>query len=81
MTGGAWGFAKKRSAPSLVAGMAYGSLLVGSGVLIGQNESLRGHALGNWAAMAKRYFLGSTAQKFKFMPAGIIGIIGAAGCT
>ena len=87
MAAGAWGFAKKRSAPSLVAGMACGSLLVGSGVLISKNESLQGHGLAAGvtgivtAAMVKRSFFTSTTQTFKFMPAGMIATIGAAGCA
>lgn len=80
IAGGAMGFAKKRSTPSLIAGVACGSLLVGSGVLISKNESFRGHALASGvngimaAAMAKRY-----ASSRKFMPAGLVAVLGSVG--
>jgi uncharacterized membrane protein (UPF0136 family) len=80
IAGGAMGFAKKRSMPSLVAGITFGGLLVGSGVLISKNESFKGHALASGAtgivtaAMAKRFF-----KTQKFMPAGMVATLGAAG--
>ena len=74
------GYAKKRSVPSLAAGLTFGGLLVGSGILISKNESFQGHALASGAtgvmsvAMAQRYM----ASK-KFMPAGMVATLGAAG--
>lgn len=82
LAGGALGYAKKRSLASLGAGLAFGGLLIGSGVLITKNESFRGHALATGvtgimaAAMTQRYF--STR---KFMPAGVVAVLGAAGCA
>lgn len=78
--GGAMGYAKKRSVPSLLAGVTFGGLLVGSGVLISKNESFQGHALASGAtgimsaAMAKRFL--STKN---FMPAGMMAVLGAGG--
>ena len=74
------GYAKKRSVPSLAAGLTFGGLLIGSGILISKNESFQGHALATGvtgimsAAMAQRYM----ASK-KFMPAGMVATLGAAG--
>lgn len=68
------------SAMSAVAGLAFGGLLVGSGVLITQGESYKGHALASGVtgvmtlAMGKRLL--STG---KFMPAGMVATLGAAG--
>eukprot|EP00535_Pseudo-nitzschia_heimii_P004199 CAMPEP_0197186896 /NCGR_PEP_ID=MMETSP1423-20130617/14817_1 /TAXON_ID=476441 /ORGANISM="Pseudo-nitzschia heimii, Strain UNC1101" /LENGTH=112 /DNA_ID=CAMNT_0042638329 /DNA_START=20 /DNA_END=358 /DNA_ORIENTATION=+ len=80
--GGAMGFAKKRSVPSLAAGATCGSLLIGSGLLISKNESFQGHALATGvtgvmaAAMAKRF-----STTWKFMPAGLVATLGAMGCA
>mmetsp|Transcript_6558 Transcript_6558/g.15950 ORF Transcript_6558/g.15950 Transcript_6558/m.15950 type:complete len:114 (-) Transcript_6558:2278-2619(-) len=80
LAGGAMGYVKKRSVPSLAAGITFGGLLVGSGILISKNESFKGHALASGAtgimsvAMAQRFF----ATK-KFMPAGMVATLGAAG--
>jgi len=78
--GGAVGYFKKGSVPSLVAGLTFGGLLVGSGVLITKGESYQGHALASGVtgvmtlAMAQRFF--STG---KFMPAGMVATLGAVG--
>jgi uncharacterized membrane protein (UPF0136 family) len=78
--GGAVGYFRRGSVPSLVAGLAFGGLLIGSGVLISRGESFRGHALATGAtgimtaAMAQRYL--STG---KFMPAGAVAALGAIG--
>jgi uncharacterized membrane protein (UPF0136 family) len=78
--GGAIGYLKKGSTPSLVAGLTFGSLLIGSGVLISKNEAFTGHALASattgimTAAMAQRFL-----KTNKFMPAGLIASVGAVG--
>jgi uncharacterized membrane protein (UPF0136 family) len=65
---------------SAVGGLTFGGLLVGSGVLITQGESYKGHALASGVtglmtlAMGKRFL--STG---KFMPAGMVATLGAAG--
>ena len=80
--GGAIGYFKKGSTPSLVAGLTFGSLLVGSGILISKNDALTGHTLASattgimTVAMAQRFM-----KTQKFMPAGLIATIGAAGCA
>jgi uncharacterized membrane protein (UPF0136 family) len=70
----------KFRAISAVAGLTFGGLLIGSGVLITQGESYQGHALASSVtglmtlAMGKRFL--STG---KFMPAGMVATLGAAG--
>lgn len=74
------GYAKKGSLPSLLAGLTFGGLLIGSGVLINKGECFQGHAVASGAtglmtiAMAQRFF--STG---KFMPAGAVATLGALG--
>jgi uncharacterized membrane protein (UPF0136 family) len=78
--GGAMGYFKKGSVPSLMAGSICGALLIGSGVLITKNEPFQGHALASGVtgfmtiSMGQRYI--STG---KFMPAGVVATLGAAG--
>jgi uncharacterized membrane protein (UPF0136 family) len=78
--GGAVGYFKKGSVPSLVAGLAFGGLLIGSGVMISKGESYQGHVLASGVtgvmtlAMAQRFL--STG---KFMPAGMVATVGAVG--
>jgi hypothetical protein len=45
MLGDTMGYFKKDSTMSLVAGLGFGGLLVGSGILITQGESYQGHVL------------------------------------
>lgn len=80
--GGAAGYLKKGSKVSLAAGIALGSLLIGSGYVIAKTDSVyEGHLLGAAtsglmaAAMGQRYV--STG---KMMPAGLVAILGAAAC-
>mmetsp|Transcript_23031 Transcript_23031/g.54657 ORF Transcript_23031/g.54657 Transcript_23031/m.54657 type:complete len:126 (+) Transcript_23031:367-744(+) len=80
MAGGAMGYAKKGSVPSLVAGLTFGGLLLGSGILINKGDCYEGHLLASGVtglmtiAMGKRFL--STG---KFMPAGAVATLGAAG--
>jgi uncharacterized membrane protein (UPF0136 family) len=64
LVGGAMGYVHKGSKASLIAGVAMGSLLLGSGYLIAKTENIfQGHALGAVtsgvmaAAMGKRYLV------------------------
>ena len=80
MVGGAMGYAKKGSVPSLVAGLTFGGLLLGSGILINKGDCYEGHVLASGVtglmtiAMGQRFL--STG---KFMPAGAVATLGAAG--
>jgi uncharacterized membrane protein (UPF0136 family) len=75
------GYVKKRSLPSVVGGVTFGGLLLGSGVLITRGESYQGHALASSVtgmlsiAMARRY----VSAGYKFMPAGLVASIGMIG--
>lgn len=80
MLGGVMGYVKKKSAMSAAAGLTFGGLLIGSGVLILQGESYKGHALASGATGVMTLAMG---QRFlstgKFMPAGMVATLGAAG--
>eukprot|EP00523_Entomoneis_sp_CCMP467_P007091 CAMPEP_0168741220 /NCGR_PEP_ID=MMETSP0724-20121128/12393_1 /TAXON_ID=265536 /ORGANISM="Amphiprora sp., Strain CCMP467" /LENGTH=116 /DNA_ID=CAMNT_0008788701 /DNA_START=48 /DNA_END=398 /DNA_ORIENTATION=- len=83
MVGGAIGYFKKGSKASLIAGLGIGSLLLGSSYLIAKTDKqFEGHALATAStgvmalAMGQRYLGGA-----KFMPAGMVAILGAAGCA
>jgi uncharacterized membrane protein (UPF0136 family) len=80
MLGGAMGYMKKGSTMSLVAGLTFGGLLVGSGILISQGESFKGHALASGVTGTMALAMG---QRFistgKFMPAGMVATLGVAG--
>ena len=80
MIGGVMGYVKKKSVMSAAAGLTFGGLLIGSGVLISQGESYKGHALATGATGVMTLAMG---QRFlstgKFMPAGMVAALGAAG--
>jgi uncharacterized membrane protein (UPF0136 family) len=71
---------KKGSKASLIAGLTVGSLLIGSGYMIAKTDRVfEGHALATVTsgvlamAMGQRYM-----QAGKFMPSGLVAVIGAA---
>lgn len=74
------GYMRKGSKMSLLAGVTFGGLLVGSGVLITQGESFKGHSL---AAGCTGLLTLAMGQQFvstgKFMPAGMVASLGAIG--
>ena len=78
--GGAMGYFKKGSTMSLVAGLSFGSLLIGSGILITKGENYKGHALASGVTGLMTIAMG---QRFlssgKFMPAGMVTTLGAIG--
>ena len=78
--GGAMGYFKKGSTMSLVAGLSFGSLLIGSGILITKGENYKGHALASGITGIMTIAMG---QRFlssgKFMPAGMVTTLGAIG--
>jgi uncharacterized membrane protein (UPF0136 family) len=76
MVGGAYGYWKKGSTPSLVAGLTIGSLLLGSGYMIATNSDRMYEAHCMAIAMGGRFV--STG---KFMPAGMVATLGALGCA
>lgn len=84
IVGGAMGYVRKGSKMSLVAGVTVGSLLLGSGYLIGfsDDQQYQGHVLAAATSgilalsMGQRYFKTS-----KFMPAGLVATLGAAACA
>ena len=83
MLGGAIGYVKKGSTPSLIAGVTFGSLLVGSGYLIAKTDlQYQGHSLATASSglmalgMAYRYM-----NTTKFMPSGMVAVLGAAACA
>jgi uncharacterized membrane protein (UPF0136 family) len=80
VAGGAMGYFKKGSVPSLVAGLTFGGLLIGSGVLITQGESFKGHILACGATGVMTVAMGQRLLSTgKFMPAGMVATLGAAG--
>ena len=77
--GGAFGFMRKGSKISLLAGLTFGTLFLGSGYLIANDREYDGHVLATGTAgfmafgMAQRHY--STG---KFMPAGLVAAIAVA---
>jgi uncharacterized membrane protein (UPF0136 family) len=83
MLGGTLGYVRKGSTPSLIAGVVFGSLLIGSGYIIAKTDSQhQGHLLATATSgfmalgMAHRY-----TKTTKFMPAGMVAVVGAAACA
>mmetsp|Transcript_19414 Transcript_19414/g.28728 ORF Transcript_19414/g.28728 Transcript_19414/m.28728 type:complete len:116 (-) Transcript_19414:184-531(-) len=80
--GGAMGYMKKGSTMSLIAGALFGSLLIGSGVMIVKDSHYHGHMLATGASGTMALGMG---QRFlstqKFMPAGLVAVLGAGACA
>lgn len=84
LVGGAYGYLKKGSTISLLAGVGVGSLLIGSGYMIAKTDKqYEGHLLATATTgllaltMGHRYLIVGA----KFMPAGMVAILGAASCA
>ena len=80
--GGAAGYVRKSSKASLIAGLGFGGLLIGSGVLISGENQYEGHAL---AAVTSGVMGLGMGQRFvktgKFMPSGLVAVLGSASCA
>eukprot|EP00039_Didymoeca_costata_P018776 m.334925 g.334925 ORF g.334925 m.334925 type:complete len:109 (+) comp17467_c0_seq1:40-366(+) len=77
--GGIAGYVKKKSIPSLAAGVGCGLLYGLSGYLISNGSPDRGHQVG---AVVSLVLVGATGPRAlrtkKFMPAGLVALIGTA---
>lgn len=84
MIGGAMGYLKKGSKMSLIAGLTTGSLLLGSGYLIGfsDDKQYEGHLL---ATATSGLLAAGMGQRFlatqKVMPAGLVAAVGVIACA
>jgi uncharacterized membrane protein (UPF0136 family) len=81
--GGLFGYLKRGSQISLLAGLSMGSLLVTSGYMIAKTDYIfEAHILASATsgvmsiAMGRRYI-----QTVKFMPAGIVATLGSLACA
>lgn len=79
IAGGVLGFVKAKSRPSLIAGTISGLSLLLAGYLVGTRGTL-GLALGLFISfsLAGR-FIGAYKKSGKFMPAGLMSVLGIAG--
>ena len=79
IVGGAIGFMRKSSKISLVAGLTFGSLFLGSGYLISNDREYEGHVLATGTAGFMAFGMG---QRFfttgKFMPSGLVATVAVA---
>lgn len=82
IAGGAMGYMKKGSKASLGAGVFFGSLLIGSGVLISGEHQYEGHLLASGTSSLMAVGMGQRFVKSsKFMPAGLVAVLGAISCA
>ena len=81
--GGAMGYIKKGSTPSLVAGLTFGSLFLGSAYMIAKTDSqYQAHLLASGTGGVMALGMGQRFLKTgKFMPAGLVAVLGAAACA
>uniref|UniRef100_A0A7R9WAW6 Transmembrane protein 14C n=1 Tax=Pseudictyota dubia TaxID=2749911 RepID=A0A7R9WAW6_9STRA len=76
--GGAVGYFRKGSKASLGAGLLFGSLLIGSGIMISGESQYEGHALASGTSGLMALGMGQRfAKTGKFMPAGLVAAMGA----
>eukprot|EP01112_Ceratiomyxa_fruticulosa_P008268 TRINITY_DN2137_c0_g1_i2.p1 TRINITY_DN2137_c0_g1~~TRINITY_DN2137_c0_g1_i2.p1 ORF type:complete len:112 (+),score=21.25 TRINITY_DN2137_c0_g1_i2:150-485(+) len=77
--GGVMGYAKARSRPSLIAGLAFGALYAFSGYLIDTGYHLTGHELAGGLSVVLAGVMGLRAYRTgKLMPAGAITVVALA---
>lgn len=73
--GGAIGYLKAKSFPSLIAGLGLGSLMVVSGIVIGKGRDFEGHSLALATSILATGGMGSRAVRTgKLVPAGIVAL-------
>ena len=77
--GGAMGFIRKRSVPSLVGGMACAGLYAYSGYVINSGEPEAGHKLGLGTSTLIAAGFGARALKTKKMMPAVLAVLGIAG--
>eukprot|EP00924_Labyrinthula_sp_SR-Ha-C_P001059 maker-scaffold_7-snap-gene-12.35-mRNA-1 protein AED:0.03 eAED:0.03 QI:80/0/0.5/1/1/1/2/91/110 len=71
--GGALGYTKSKSVPSLIAGITFGTGFVAAGYLISKGEGKQGHGLGLGLASILTLAMGARySRSKKLMPAGIV---------
>lgn len=76
------GYFKKGSQMSLIAGLTFGSLLLGSGYLIASDREYQGHLLSSGTSGVMALGMGHRfVSTGKFMPAGLVAFLGAACCA
>ena len=72
------GYTRKKSVPSLVAGVAFGCGLICSGLMIYSSNEYEGHVLGFSVSMLMAGIMGARFLKTRaFMPAGIVALLGS----
>lgn len=83
IAGGVVGYVRKGSKMSLLAGVTFGSILLGSGYMIAKTDNVyEGHLLAAGtsglmaAAMGQRYMASG-----KFMPSGMVAALGVIACA
>jgi uncharacterized membrane protein (UPF0136 family) len=83
LVGGSYGYLKKGSMVSLLAGLAIGSLLMGSGCLIVTTDHIyEAHILAMATSGIMAFAMGNRyVSTGKFMPAGLVAMLGAIGCA
>ena len=80
MVGGAMGYFRRGSTISLLAGLSFGGLLLGSGVMITKGDYFKGHMLASGVTGAMTMTMGHRfLSTGKFMPAGMVASLGAIG--
>eukprot|EP00197_Chlamydomonas_leiostraca_P002087 CAMPEP_0202858432 /NCGR_PEP_ID=MMETSP1391-20130828/970_1 /ASSEMBLY_ACC=CAM_ASM_000867 /TAXON_ID=1034604 /ORGANISM="Chlamydomonas leiostraca, Strain SAG 11-49" /LENGTH=108 /DNA_ID=CAMNT_0049537353 /DNA_START=82 /DNA_END=405 /DNA_ORIENTATION=- len=78
--GGAMGYAKKKSVPSLIGGLAFGAAYIGTAYTINDIDGYKGHAAGLATSALLTAVMGSRFAKYKkFMPAGLLAGAGLMG--
>ena len=74
--GGAMGYAKKGSKASLGAGLVFGGLLIGSGMLIVEDKHYEGHGLALSSSAVMSLSMGARYIKTGSKPAGAVAALG-----